>query len=136
MHKKYPSRLGLELILPIVIVFVTIIVLAAFDEQRWVALSIICPVAFFIAQTFLNTYYIIQNENLIVKSGFIYHQEINIKSITKIESTKSVVSAPATSLDRIEISFNKFDQVIISPKNKQAFIAHLVEINPDIKLKE
>lgn len=135
MHKKYPSKLGLEIVLPIVIVFATIIVLAAFDDQGWVVLSIISPIAVFIAYTFLNTYYIIQDDNLIIKSGFIYHQKICINSITKIESTKSIVSAPAISLDRIEISFNKFDQVIISPKHKQEFIAHLVEINPDINIK-
>ena len=106
MHKKYSSKLGLEIVLPIVIVFATIIVLAAFDDQGWVVLSIISPIAVFIAYTFLNTYYIIQDDNLIIKSGFIYHQKINIKTITKIESTKSIISAPATSLDRIEISFN------------------------------
>lgn len=132
MHKKYSSKLGLEIVLPIVIVFATIIVLAAFDDQGWVVLSIISPITVFIAYTFLNTYYIIQDDNLIIKSGFIYHQKINIKTITKIESTKSIISAPATSLDRIEISFNKFDQVVISPKHKQEFIAHLVEINPEL----
>lgn len=132
MPQKYSSKLGLELVLPIAIVLLTTIALAAFEEQRWIALSIISPIALFIAYTFLNTYYIIQDETLVVRSGFIYHQKFDIKTITKIESTKSIISAPATSLDRIKISFNKFDQVIISPKNKQAFIAHLIEINPDI----
>jgi hypothetical protein len=136
MPQKYSSKLGLELVLPIATVLLIIIVLAAFEKQRWIALSIISPIALFIAYTFLNTYYIIQYETLIVRCGFIYHQKINIKTIIKIESTKSIISAPATSLDRIEISFNKFDQVIISPKHKQDFIAHLVDINPNIKFKK
>ena len=44
-------------------------------------------------------------------------------------------SAPANSFDRIEIIYNKFDSIIISPENKQQFIESLLVINPDIKVK-
>jgi hypothetical protein len=43
------------------------------------------------------------------------------------------MSSPALSLDRIEIFYNKFDSVIISPKNKADFVAELKSINPAIE---
>ena len=53
----------------------------------------------------------------------------------KIEKTNSILSSPALSLDRIAIKFNKFDEVYISPKEKQAFVDDLIKINPAIEIK-
>lgn len=88
MPKKYSSKLGLELVLPIATVLLTILGLAALEEQRWIALSIILPIVLFIAYTFLNTYYIIQDETLIVKSGFIYHQKSALKPLAKLNQQR------------------------------------------------
>jgi len=54
------------------------------------------------------------------------------KDIRKIEETNNPLSAPALSIDRLEIHFNKFDSLLISPKNKKDFIADLQQINPEI----
>jgi hypothetical protein len=46
------------------------------------------------------------------------------------------LSAPATSFDRLEILYNSFDTVIISPKDKSGFITHMKTINPSIEVDE
>lgn len=84
---------------------------------------------------FFNTKYVIQGNQLKVFSGFIRFQPIDIQAIKKIEKTSNIISAPAASLDRIEVSYGRFDSLIISPKDKAGFAQSLLEINPDITVK-
>jgi hypothetical protein len=81
---------------------------------------------------YLNTYYQVSESILRVKSGIVIDKRVDIKSITKIVATNSILSSPALSFNRIEISYNKFDYIIISPKDKQTFIAKQKAINPTI----
>ena len=39
------------------------------------------------------------------------------------------------SLDRIAIVYNKFDEVLLSPKERDEFINELLKINPNIEIK-
>jgi len=38
------------------------------------------------------------------------------------------------SLDRLEIFYNRFDSVVISPEDKAGFIAELTKLNPEIEV--
>jgi hypothetical protein len=38
-------------------------------------------------------------------------------------------------LDRIAVVYNKFDEVLISPKEREAFVQELLKINPNIEVK-
>jgi len=67
-----------------------------------------------------------------VKCGFVINIRIDIATITKIEPTNTMLSSPALSFDRIEVFYNKYDSVIISPGDKAGFIAKLQQINPAI----
>jgi hypothetical protein len=58
--------------------------------------------------------------------------KVEINSIKRIYKTRNSLSFPALSLDRIAIVYNKYDEVLISPKNKQEFIEELLKINSDI----
>jgi hypothetical protein len=42
-------------------------------------------------------------------------------------------SSPAASFYRIEIKYGKFEEMIISPKNKFEFAKNLTNLNPKIK---
>ncbi len=86
----------------------------------------------FILHLFLKILYIIDEGKLIIKTGFIRYKPIDIKSIKKMAPTNSIVSSPAPSFDRIEIKYGKYDDIIISPKDKQNFVKHLLKINPEI----
>ncbi|MEO6149304.1 MAG: PH domain-containing protein [Mucilaginibacter sp.] len=83
--------------------------------------------------SFLNTKYTITSDNLLkIKSGFIINKQVPISTISKIKPTGSWLSAPALSFDRLEIFYDQFDSVVISPKDKDEFIALLKTINPGI----
>lgn len=135
MPKVYKSKIGFEIIVPIIFLLGAIILLSLSKEPAWLGLIILLPVILFIAHMFLTTYYIIHDHQLTIKSGFLFHKIIDIHTIQKIAETNNPISSPATSLDRIVITYNKHDSVIISPKAKQDFINHLIALNPNIVLK-
>lgn len=58
--------------------------------------------------------------------------KIEIKTIKRIYKTNIPLSSPAASLDRIAIVYNKYDEIYISPKNREDFIKELLKINSDI----
>jgi hypothetical protein len=59
---------------------------------------------------------------------------MNIQTIKEIKETRNPLSSPAASIDRLLIIYNRADKVMISPKDKEAFINHLKSINPNIKV--
>ena len=57
-----------------------------------------------------------------------------INTIYKISETYNPLSSPAGSIDRLEIKYNKSESVLISPKDKNAFINDLILVNPNIEV--
>ncbi len=106
----------------------------------WFLPMIICVVMLvFVLLTLLGCYYRIDGENLVVYSFFI-PSVYPINNIKSIKPTKSILSAPATSLThRIAITFSDRKvlkssmQLIISPARQDEFIAQLCAINPGIE---
>jgi len=135
MEKVYKSKLGLELIIPIAAVLVGVSIPMLVDGAFWLWLILIGSLALFIFHLFLTTYYTIKGETLLVKCGFLHNIKIDIDSIKKISETNSLLASPATSLDRLEISYNRFDSILISPKEKEDFIKVLTVLNPKIEVK-
>jgi hypothetical protein len=119
--------LGLVLVYPIFRSIQSII------EGEWIGFVGIVLCLLFIVFISKSTRYIISENHLIVKCMFIVNDKIEISKIRKIEKTNSILSSPALSLDRIAIKFNKYDEVYISPKERQAFIDDLLKINPEIE---
>ena len=130
MMKIYKSKidwwLGLPLIYPIFMSIVSII------EGEWIGylgMLVIILLILFVSKT---TRYIISENQLTVKSMWIVNDKIDVSKIRKIEKSRSILSSPALSLDRLSIRFNKFDEVYISPKDKRQFVEELLKVNPDI----
>ncbi|WP_316819185.1 PH domain-containing protein [Pedobacter nyackensis] len=131
----YKSKVGNELVIPLTLVFVVTLFMAIFNEPHWPGLAILLPVILFIVHMFSTTYYTVDGDVLKVKCGFLYNAEIDIKTIKKISETNNPISSPALSLDRLDITYNKYDNVIISPKDKAEFISALTALNPNIEVK-
>jgi xanthine/uracil/vitamin C permease (AzgA family) len=131
MKEVYRSKISLSIVLPIAVIIggllIFMLILGA-----WPGVLIIGMVLAFIIHMFMTTYYTIDGNELYVKCGFIINTRIDIATITKIEPTSTMLSSPALSFDRIEIFYNKYDSVIISPGDKAGFIAKLQQINPSI----
>ncbi|GCC51352.1 hypothetical protein SanaruYs_15770 [Chryseotalea sanaruensis] len=104
-------------------------------QDTWLGFSIVAITSIFLFHLFLTTYYIIDGGQLSIRSGFLVNIKIEISSISKVMKSNSFLSSPATSFDRIEIRYNKFDSVIISPSDKSAFTEALKNLNPSIEVK-
>ena len=81
--------------------------------------------------------YVIDGSKLIVKTLYVINSgTYDIGNIVEITPTRTILSSPAASLDRIAISFsNSRTPLVISPVDKDAFILALTAINPDIRVK-
>jgi hypothetical protein len=111
-----------------------IMIIGAIKEPDFVALIVTVLMIILLAVLFFGTKYVIADDELIIYGG-IYKKKIAIHQITSLRPTKNPLSAPAMSLDRIEITFNPHMQIaLVSPKDKGTFVKMLLEINPSIKL--
>ena len=81
---------------------------------------------------FFNIKYSLSEDELFVKNGF-STQSIPLKDITHIIPTNSMLSAPALSLDRIEIKY-KGGNIVISPKDKEGFYHAVQQRVPALKI--
>lgn len=111
------------------------------DDAFWTALIIFVATNLFVVLTLLGIYYKIAGNELWVY-GFFRPSKFPIDKISEVKSTKSVLSAPATSLThRLAIKFSDRKvlksamPLIISPERQQEFIAQLLSINPNIRVK-
>ena len=124
--KTYPSKVDLWLVIVLGISFGCPIVIGILDNNYYFSgiFIVISIITFFYLK---KIQYTIQDENLII-----WKTKIDIKSIRKIYRTRNIISSPALSLDRIAIVYNQYDEVLISPINKEDFIEELMKINPNI----
>ncbi len=133
----YPSKISYGLLIAIGIIFFLPISIEGFNNGTsnhfLITMSILVLVFIIILYTFYSTKYSINKNILHIKCGFLYNDKINIQDIKTIEKTKSLLSSPAASFDRIIVTFGKYDEIILSPQNKVDFVRSLQKINPQIK---
>jgi len=82
----------------------------------------------------LTTYYTIEGDVLQVRCGLMMNMKISIATITAITETRDSTSAPAISLDRLRIDYGKGKSILISPKEKRAFIHGILSLNNTIEV--
>lgn len=132
----YYSKVSYTLLIIVFIVFIGPLIpnyiSNGFNNNMCLMTLVLIILFGFILHMFFNTNYKIQNEKLFIKCGFFKYRPINIEDIKKVSKSSNIISSPAASFDRIEIKYGKFDEIIISPKNKIKFIEDLQKINPNI----
>ena len=80
--------------------------------------------------------YEITTSTLEIRSGIFLHYKIPLASIVRVVPTRNPLSSPAWSLDRLRIDYvknNKKRVIMISPKDKKAFLHELVERIPSLE---
>lgn len=70
------------------------------------------------------TKYVVTEDALIVFGG-LFKKVIPLSSISSVTETRNPLSGPAFSLDRLEIKYDDNKFILISPKDKPAFMADL-----------
>lgn len=80
-----------------------------------------------------GTGYQVEGKLLRLKFGP-FKSKVHINEIKKISRTKSPFTAPALSVDRLEILYGKYDVINISPQNESELIHSLLAVNPNIQI--
>jgi len=91
---------------------------------------IFLPFTALMLMPFFGTKYTLSDGQLLINNGF-STQRIELTDITYIIPTRNMISAPALSLDRLEVDY-KNKKVLISPKDKRLFYQEIKARNPII----
>lgn len=126
----------------ILIISLIMISIPAVLEDSFEPLIVISLIDFliilFLVWIYRTTYYTLQEAILFWKSGPFYGQ-IAINTITKIAHHNGIIVPtfwkPALSHIGLIITYNKFDDIYISPEKSEEFITQLLKINPNITIK-
>ncbi len=137
---KYKSMRDVSTWILVLFVFVSVAWTFFMKDSLWAALAISVFTVTFVLVTLFSIYYKIVDNELWVY-GFFRPSKFPIDKISEIKSTKSMLSAPATSFThRLAIKFSDRKilkssmPVIISPDRQKEFIDQLLSINPNIKV--
>ena len=103
-----------------------------FLDKQWIKIMVLFPIGFVLIWIWFKTGYMIEGSTLIIQFGP-FKKEIRIDEIYQTRETKNPFTAPALSMDKIEIYYGKYDFVSISPENKTVFICELKERNANIE---
>ena len=131
--KTFKSKIGYELVIPIVLILGTTFLVMVY-QRIWPGVGVILVTGLFVVHVLATTRYQIKGQQVIIKCSFLVNKQIDIQAIRKISKSNNFISSPATSLDRLEILYNKFDTILLSPEDKEGFIRELKTINPDIEV--
>ena len=123
----YKSKVDTWLVGVVVVVSIGPIVPFLLKDFSLIALFIVATILVFVISLLFTIVYVVVNNKLIIKYGYLFSLEYNIKDIKSITPTHTFMSAPAASLDRLKIDFGS-EVVVVSPKEKDKFIKNLKQI--------
>ena len=132
MKKTFKSKFELVIWIPIAILLVSA-ELYMINNKVWAVAAAILLISLFLVYIFLNTSYQLPGDNTLrIRSGFLYNKVIYVQNIKKVKRRRNIKASPALSHDRLEIFFNRYESVMISPNAKTDFIHQLKVLNPKI----
>lgn len=135
--RKYPSKVSYGLLIFIFLIFygslIPTLINGELNGKVIGSIGILSLIFVFILHLFFGTNYTIDNNKLKIKCGLFSYKPIEIDEIKEVSKTNNIIASPAPSFDRIEIKYGIFNEIIISPKDKENFVNDLLKINPNIK---
>jgi len=134
MRTVYPSKISRWLMASMVLFLVICPMYFSIQNNDWKPILICLPIFALFLAAITGIRYEVTDSQLIVRDSWIFKEVIDIDKIKSIESSHTLLASPAASLDRLRISYNKYDEVVISPKRKKEFIEQLTSINPQISV--
>lgn len=119
----------------VILLFFVVMAVYGIIIQEWLMAIISTISSAYFCLIFFTMRYVIDDEYLLIQTKFFPSQKVALQNIRKIEESNSILAAPAFSFDRLEIIYNKYDSILVSPENKEQFIADLLNVNPEIEIK-
>lgn len=141
VFKSAISKLNKYIYWGVILLLLVLTIPAFFEDSNepFIAIfSINFLVILILVWIYKTTFYKIESTNLFWKSGPFYGK-IDITKINKIEYHEGIIVPtiwkPALSHIGLIITYNKYDDIYISPEKQQEFIATLQRLNPNITFK-
>lgn len=131
MKRVFKAKISWWFFAPFLIIITTLLLLQWPSSLLGSIFSLVALA--FVLHLVVTTSYTVTPETVFVQCGF-FRWEIPTQRITRVTETNNPLSSPAPSLDRLNISYNKYDNLMISPRDKQEFIAVLRQLNPSIQV--
>jgi hypothetical protein len=110
------------------------IIYSGFDHEAVILLFAVLPAVLPLVFLFKTTYYVVTDESIIAHC--LFSRTMPLASVKSLRPTRNPLSAPALSLDRIEIVSNSGDRFLVSPKDKQAFVSAVVRRAPQTSVED
>lgn len=128
MKKVFRSRIDWWL----AAILLGVVALALVSAWMTDSLSLLTIVVLLLILTTFRTVYVVKDNKLRVWVGLIPYASKEIGQVKSVHRTTSLLSSPALSIDRLRITFANGGILIISPKDREGFIAALLAINEHI----
>ena len=135
---RFRTRYSVGMIVIVACCILPSIVLSLLPGVGWIIFAFVVAVAAFIAWSLTGIKYDINPDTrtlTIIQLSF-FKKHINIDDITELKYSTSWLSAPASSLKRLEVKYGRRKSVLISPYCQDLFVEMLENINPNIKVDE
>lgn len=85
--------------------------------------------------SYLRLWYCITPEKrLLIKNGWFFFLDIDVKDIISVAPSRVRVDSPAMAMDGFEISYSRNKKVHVTPRKANEFVRSLLAANPDIEL--
>ena len=133
MQRNYRSKIDLLIAGPLLSILAVLLTWAIIAGM-WFFFALAVLLLALAAYIYFRTHYLITDKILEIEGGFFFHKEIYIRSIKRIRRTKNLHASPALSPDRLEIFYNRYESITISPENRKRFIDELIRLNPSIAI--
>ncbi|MEL7185663.1 MAG: PH domain-containing protein [Pseudomonadota bacterium] len=92
--------------------------------ERWVVLPLMMLATVLPVWLLVSTRYVVDKDILTIKCGP-FRWKVRLDEIESLQATRSPLSSPALSLDRVLIRYRNGRRVMVSPEDKQKFAAAL-----------
>lgn len=136
--KKYYSGVGWLMIC--LVIFAIVVAIVAAIGAGWTAMMPMIGIIVLFMVLIFGTWYEVDNNSLTVYQYFRPHK-YPISKIREVKKTKGYLTTAGLSNKRVSIKFT--DRSVmksswpleVSPRDRDGFIAHLKQINPEIELR-
>lgn len=129
----YKGQKLTEIIILSVAITIAVVAMVVLKHSLWLILPYFL-LEIGILYFYLNYGYIIENEIIIIKYGFIIYKKIAISSIYRIYIREKNEYAPKKSAHKIEIHYDRDRMQVVSPAEAVRFIENIEKIKPEIKI--
>lgn len=126
--KKFKSKVDswiavliVTLVLMDLVFIVTLAMQPGNPAEKTAAILVCIAVMALIASLALRTHYTVDRKDLRIVSGP-FRWTVPIDQITSVTPTRTLLSSPAMSLDRLRIEYGKLRPMIVSPDDKDGFL--------------